>query len=133
VLKNPSQIEKQVIPAGVIDAAAIRVAYYGQGQEEAALQAELERIRTGAFGGHHQAATSVLLLGRYHHVRPKNLSELTADYPELSIRFMTVHASKGLEADEAQPAFGQIRPGRGRLVRSTRRQKPGRPWRVLAT
>lgn len=43
--------------------------------------------------------TSVLLLGRYHFVKPENLAQLKSDYPDLSIRFMTVHASKGLEAD----------------------------------
>ncbi|WP_193369334.1 UvrD-helicase domain-containing protein [Pelagibius marinus] len=99
VLKNPSQIEKQVISAGTADAAAIKVAYYGRGQEEAALRATLEDIRGRISSGRTQAVPSVLLLGRYHHVCPKNLSKLEADYPELSIRFLTVHASKGLEAD----------------------------------
>ncbi|WP_340116169.1 UvrD-helicase domain-containing protein [Pelagibius sp. 7325] len=99
VLKNPSQIEKQVIPAGATDGAAIKVAYYGRGQEEGALRAALESIREGASGRHDQAAQSVLLLGRYRHVCPNSLSQLEADYPDLSIRFMTVHASKGLEAD----------------------------------
>jgi DNA helicase-4 len=96
VLKNPSQIDKQVIPAGTTDGAAIKVAYYGRGQEEAALRAS---IREGASGDRSQAARSVLLLGRYRHVCPISLSQLEADYPEYSIRFMTVHASKGLEAD----------------------------------
>src|SRR5690606_18261068 len=99
VLKNPSQIEKQVIPAGSTDSAAIKVAYYGRGQEEAAQRAALENIREGASGGRSRAAQSVLLLGRYRHVCPNSLSQLEADYPDLSIRFMTVHASKGLEAD----------------------------------
>ena len=41
----------------------------------------------------------MLLLGRYRHVCPNSLSQLEADYPDLFIRYMTVHASKGLEAD----------------------------------
>lgn len=99
VLKNPAQIEKQVIRAGVAEGAAIKVAYYGRGQEEAALRAALDDLRAGVSGSRGQTATSVLLLGRYHHVCPKNLPGLEADYPELAIRFMTVHAAKGLEAD----------------------------------
>ena len=43
--------------------------------------------------------SSVFLLGRYHFVRPNNLGLLGSKYPGLTIRFMTVHASKGLEAD----------------------------------
>nr|WP_299376619.1 3'-5' exonuclease [uncultured Kiloniella sp.] len=39
------------------------------------------------------------MLGRYNFLRPKNLKALEAEYPKVSLRFMTVHASKGLEAD----------------------------------
>jgi DNA helicase-4 len=94
VLRNPAQIKKTVIPAGTTTAASIMVAYYKWGQEEAALTARLEQLSAGAAGG-----TSVLLLGRYHHSRPQTLNALAARFPKLSIRFMTVHASKGLEAD----------------------------------
>lgn len=101
VLKNPSQIEKQVVPAGAAGGAAIKVAHYGRGQEEAALRTALEDIQGRDVGADPQKAPSVLLLGRYHHVCPKNLSQLAADYLGLAIWFMTVHASKGLEADHA--------------------------------
>ena len=40
-----------------------------------------------------------MLLGRYRFVEPGNLAELKSAYPGLNIRFMTVHRSKGLEAD----------------------------------
>ncbi|MGB5212478.1 MAG: 3'-5' exonuclease [Anderseniella sp.] len=95
VLKNPSQIEKQVIPAGETNASAIKVAYYTRGQDNIALSVALEEIRASAPG--HKV--SVLLLGRYHFVKPDNLAQLGFTYPGLSIRFMTVHASNGLEAD----------------------------------
>src|SRR5690606_28050830 len=42
---------------------------------------------------------SVLLLGRYRHLRPKSLSALEKLHPGLSISFKTIHSSKGLEAD----------------------------------
>ncbi len=96
VLKNPSQIKKQVVSAGTTDAPAIKVAYYTRGQEGASLRVALDEIQKTATSG---GKSSVLLLGRYHFVRPDNLAELGSSYPSLSIRFMTVHASKGLEAD----------------------------------
>jgi DNA helicase-4 len=94
VLQNPSQIEKTVITASIADTAAIKVAFYARVQDGAALQSALQEIARASAG-----QTSVLLLGRYHHVQPKNLSALSACHPKLSVHFMTVHASKGLEAD----------------------------------
>ena len=43
--------------------------------------------------------SSVLVLGRYRHSRPKELSRLSKGYPALNISYMTIHRSKGLEAD----------------------------------
>ena len=94
ILQNPSQIEKTVVPAGTAHEPAIAVTYYASGREGAALKQAIEQIAHNATG-----KTNVLLLGRYHHLRPKNLKELSSHFPKLSIRFMTVHASKGLEAD----------------------------------
>jgi DNA helicase IV len=94
VLQNPSQIEKTVVTVSSAVAPAIKVAYYSHAQDGVALKTALEEISYDTTG-----STSVLLLGRYHHIEPKNLHELTSSHPTLSIRFMTVHASKGLEAD----------------------------------
>ena len=94
VLKNPSQIAKQVIPAGTAAAPAIRVMQYGRGDEDSTLGAALNEIRKMSSG-----SAGVLLLGRYRFVEPDNLAELSSAFPGLSIRFKTVHASKGLEAD----------------------------------
>ena len=95
VLQNPSQIRKQVIPLGKTDAPGIKVAYYTRGFDDAALRTALEDVRTSAAGSN----TSVLLLGRYRFLKPDNLVQLGVQYREISMRFMTVHASKGLEAD----------------------------------
>lgn len=95
VLQNPSQITKQVIPAGTSEIPAIRVAYYGWRQEIEALKSALEDIEADANG----SETSVLLLGRYNFLRPEELPQLHRRYPNLSLKFMTVHRSKGLEAD----------------------------------
>lgn len=98
VLKNPSQITKTVIPAGSTTAPAIRVAYSAPRQTAAALQQVLEDIR-GTMTGNYGSTTSVLLLGRYRHLRPKNLSTFEGVHTGLSISFKTIHSSKGLEAD----------------------------------
>jgi DNA helicase IV len=95
VLKNPSQIKKQVIPAGTSDAPAIKIGYYGYGEEEQALDIALSDIQAASIGG----KANVLLLGRYHFVKPENLTQISSNYLGLTVRFMTVHASKGLEAD----------------------------------
>ncbi|WP_299828309.1 UvrD-helicase domain-containing protein [uncultured Roseobacter sp.] len=95
VLKNPAQIAKEVVPAGISDQASIQVAHYGWGQEESALLATLKELEEQANG----TQTSVLLLGRYNFLRPDNLPTLARRHPLISIKFMTVHRSKGLEAD----------------------------------
>jgi DNA helicase IV len=77
---------------------AIRVAYSARGQTAASLEQVLADIR-GSIDGASSKTTSVLLVGRYRHLRPPNLSALEREHPGLSISFKTVHASKGLEAD----------------------------------
>lgn len=94
VLQNPSQIEKTVITAATAETPSIKVAYYDRGYDEGGLREALSQIPDDARG-----KASVLLLGRYHHLRPKNLNKIASSYGNLSLRFMTVHASKGLEAD----------------------------------
>lgn len=94
VLRNPAQIKKTVVPAATTANPAITVAYYKWGQEDDALRVALDRLSSGTVTG-----ADVLLIGRYHHTRPPALPTLTKQFPRLSIRFMTVHASKGLEAD----------------------------------
>ena len=52
----------------------------------------------------HEASTegkiaTVFILGRYKHNKPENIFKIQRDYRNLSIEFLTVHASKGSEAD----------------------------------
>lgn len=96
ILQNPSQIEKRVVTADTTDAPAIRITYYSGRNERAALTSILGDLETGlAAGGN----VSVLLLGRYHFLKPEKFTQLNSSFPRLSTRFMTVHAAKGLEAD----------------------------------
>lgn len=41
----------------------------------------------------------ILLLSRYHHLRPEVLNKAATRWPKLNIEFMTIHASKGQQAD----------------------------------
>lgn len=41
----------------------------------------------------------ILVLARYHHARPKSLDKAATRWPKLQLDFMTVHASKGQQAD----------------------------------
>ncbi|WP_159564439.1 DNA helicase IV [Budvicia diplopodorum] len=41
----------------------------------------------------------IMVLGRYHYSRPEILAKASTRWPKLHIEFMTIHASKGLQAD----------------------------------
>ncbi|MGV7961778.1 DNA helicase IV [Photorhabdus tasmaniensis] len=42
---------------------------------------------------------TILLLARYHHLQPELLRKAATRWPKLKIEFMTIHASKGQQAD----------------------------------
>ena len=47
----------------------------------------------------HSEPSKVFLLGRYWRSQPKNMDKLEREFPDLELTYMTVHRSKGLEAD----------------------------------
>ena len=47
----------------------------------------------------HGNGASVLLLGRYEHLEPDNMAELSGACPNLRVNYRTAHRSNGLEAD----------------------------------
>ena len=96
ILKNPAQIEKRAKPARKTDASAIMIVFCPRSRMHDALSGALRRIEDLRSGGE---KTTVLLLGRYRHVKPANFHELTKTHAGLDLRFMTVHGSKGLGAD----------------------------------
>ena len=95
VLSNPSQIRKKVRSTRRADGTCVRVRL--EAEDLPLLGETLDMI--GADAANHGEKSTVLLLGRYGHTRPKNMSELEARHPELDLTYMTVHGSKGLEAD----------------------------------
>ena len=49
--------------------------------------------------GYAKPEERVLLLARYHHLRPAILDKAKTRWPKLKLDFMTIHASKGQQAD----------------------------------
>ena len=98
VLRNPAQIRKTVRATRKVDGPAVHVGLPG-GEGLSLLKEALDRIAGDA--ARHDGTSDVLLLGRYRHLQPLNLRSLAKQYPGLRFTWMTVHRSKGLEADYA--------------------------------
>ncbi len=49
--------------------------------------------------GYAKPEQRILVLARYHHLRPSSLEKAATRWPKLNIDFMTIHASKGQQAD----------------------------------
>ena len=98
MLRNPAQIRKAVRATRKVDRPAVHVGLPGE-EGLSLLKEVLDRIAEDA--GRHDGNSEVLLLGRYRHTKPANLGSLARQYPGLSFSYMTIHRSKGLEADYA--------------------------------
>ncbi|WP_368669456.1 UvrD-helicase domain-containing protein [Roseibium sp. RKSG952] len=96
VLRNPAQIQKQIVPAGTATEPAIRILTVPKGEYEGKLSEALAELSASV--APEAKPTRVLLLGRYRFVEP-DLPVLRRLFPRLKISFKTIHASKGLEAD----------------------------------
>ena len=95
VLCNPAQIFKKVRSTRRADGPSVHV---GLPTEDLSLLEEaLDKI--GADAATHDETSTVLLLGRYKHMCPNDMSELGKRHPNLDLTYMTAHGSKGLEAD----------------------------------
>ncbi len=98
VLRNPAQIRKNVRPMRKADRPAVHLGL-PEHKGPSLLMEALDRIAEDA--ARHDATASVLLLGRYRHLRPRNMGPLAQRYPGLRFAYRTVHRSKGMEADYA--------------------------------
>jgi DNA helicase-4 len=106
VSRNPGQLRKTVRSAQLEPGPPVRLVRVSREQDQQqALLTELTRIARLVAGGAGHAGgvatgaprkVTVDVLGRYRHER-RHLPE--AVFPELEVRFRTVHGSKGLEAD----------------------------------
>ena len=96
VLRNPEQIRKTVSATRKATQPSVHIGL-SEGSSSSLLKEALDRIAEDASS--HDGMAEVLLLGRYRHLKPPNLSTLKKQYPGLRFSWMTVHRSKGLEAD----------------------------------
>ena len=96
VLSNPSQIRKNVASVQRIDGPCVHVGLAGEDSPD--LLREALKTITAAAANSDEPPT-VLLLGRYWCSRPENMAALAREHPDLRLSYMTVHRSKGLEAD----------------------------------
>lgn len=94
VLKNPAQIRKDLKAMKKVDTPSVIL--YKRRSDEAGLEWLLSKISDEAFG--HE---SVLILERYKFdlPEPAELETFRRKFHKLSIKAMSVHAAKGLEAD----------------------------------
>jgi DNA helicase-4 len=91
VSRNPAQIKKRIQSHRQVDQAAVSL--IRTATESIGLNAALASIAQKQ-----PAGASVLILARFNFRQPE-LSGLKRQYPQLKLQFMTVHASKGREAD----------------------------------
>jgi DNA helicase-4 len=91
VSENPSQLKKQIRSHRQVEHCAISL--IKTGQESTGLEAALTAIQAKSKG-----SATVLMLARFHFKKPE-LTPLKRRYPQLQLQFMSVHASKGKEAD----------------------------------
>jgi len=98
ILKNPDQIRKEVCSGKHIDSAAIEVVSGRKHDDiDRSVEELLNSINKESAAG--KKISSVFVLGRYKHNEPMNLGRYKREYKNLSIEFLTIHSSKGLEAD----------------------------------
>jgi len=91
VMQNPTQIAKKIQSHKIVEQAAVSL--IKTSQDQAGLNAALSDINRKT-----DANASVLILARFNFRKPE-LSALARQYPKLKLQFMSVHASKGKEAD----------------------------------
>jgi len=91
VMQNPTQIAKQIRSHAVIEQAAVSL--IKTNGDQVGLHAALSTIN-----GKVSENASVLILARFNFRKP-DLAKWRHQYPNLKLQFMSVHASKGKEAD----------------------------------
>jgi DNA helicase-4 len=112
IQRNPDQIGKKITAANPRTHSTVHLLEYGKDDELAAiLEAEIEALAKNA--AQRSAKISILILGRFRHLRPTELERWRRQFAQSAdIRFLTLHRSKGLEADYVfilgvnQGAFG---------------------------
>lgn len=88
IQQNPSQLAKPLNSLTKGDKKSVTLLVNDQ------LEALLDKL-----SGYAKPNERILLLARYHHLRPACLEKAATRWPKLNLDFMTIHASKGQQAD----------------------------------
>lgn len=88
VLQNPTQLDKPLNSLTKGSKKSVVLLY------ENALERLLDKM-----SGYVTEDETILFLARYHYLRPELLNKAKTRWPKLNIEFMTIHASKGKQAD----------------------------------
>lgn len=99
VQANPAQLKKTVRAVDKTKDATIQILEYGKDEDsEGVLAAEINTLADIARA--EQRILRVFLLGRYNHLKPGTLASWKKRHSgALDIQFLSLHRSKGLEAD----------------------------------
>ncbi|MDR3643308.1 MAG: UvrD-helicase domain-containing protein [Candidatus Doudnabacteria bacterium] len=96
ILKNPNQIKKEVRSDKAVSDEAVEIRYKKSSNETEQLLLEIFNSLNKSITG---PKATVFLLGRYKFNKPENLPKIQNQFKNLSIEFLTIHGSKGAEAD----------------------------------
>lgn len=104
VLRNPAQIRKRVISSQPVFGEPVQVYLCDESSREVLLEKHLQALYDKVGRSEHPAradgTVSVLLLGRYNRDVPSRLRQWRDSFGDrIRIEFLTIHSSKGLEAD----------------------------------
>ncbi|URO00705.1 DNA helicase IV [Leclercia adecarboxylata] len=88
IQQNPHQLAKPLNSLSAGDKKAVTLLADDQ------LDALLDKL-----SGYVRADERILVLARYHHLKPASLEKAATRWPKLQLDFMTIHASKGQQAD----------------------------------
>ncbi len=95
IQQNRSQLKKQINGREATIEKEVEVKEANELNLEECLLGILKNIKSKS----KNAKTSVLVLGRYNFTEPDFFSKIANKYNTLTVNFMTVHKSKGLQAD----------------------------------
>lgn len=90
IQQNPHQLSKPLNSLSAGDKKAVTLLADDQ------LDALLDKL-----SGYAKPEQRILIMARYHHLKPAALDKAATRWPKLQIDFMTIHASKGQQADYA--------------------------------
>ncbi|EGT4255289.1 DNA helicase IV [Citrobacter amalonaticus] len=88
IQQNPHQLKKPLNSLTTGDKKAVTLL------DDIQLDALLDKL-----SGYAKTDERILVLARYHHLKPASLEKAATRWPKLQLDFMTIHASKGQQAD----------------------------------